>query len=241
ADDNPANSKKATNDDIIYGGLGNDTAHGGSGDDAIGGGEALDGLTPATKSYTQTETSLDPTLAPTGIAETDYAHPYNPGDALRFNPVDTFLKPQQPGLANRTGQFALYNEFDPMRKVLIDPVTYVWSGNAATGKEFFLNFSSAEGPLDTRWDVGGAVQKPTDGDDILFGDNGNDWIVGGTGRDNMYGGWGNDLINEDDLLTSNNNANDQPDGDYRVGQGSYEDRGYGGAGKDVLIANTGGD
>src|SRR5262249_5818893 len=64
---------KATNDDIIFGGLGNDTVHGGSGDDAIGGGEALDGVT--TRSYTQTE---DPTtLVLTGIAETDYAHPYN--------------------------------------------------------------------------------------------------------------------------------------------------------------------
>src|SRR5262249_8792335 len=110
-----------------------------------------------------------------------------------------------------------------------------------TGKEFFLNFSSAEGPLDTRWDVGGAVQKPTDGDDILFGDNGNDWIVGGTGRDNMYGGWGNDLINEDDLPTSNTNPNAQPDGDSRVGRGSYGARGSGGAGRDVLIANPGGD
>src|SRR5262249_39685931 len=87
-DDDPTKSLKPTNDDIIYGGLGSDTAHGGSGDDAIGGGEALDGVT--VKSYTQTETSLDPTLSPTGIAESDYAHPYDPGDALRFNPTDTF-------------------------------------------------------------------------------------------------------------------------------------------------------
>jgi hypothetical protein len=126
-----------------------------------------------------------------------------------------------------------------MRKVRLNSDGSLNKDN--TGKEFFLNFSSAEGPPDTKWDVNGAVQKPTDGDDILFGDNGNDWIVGGTGRDDSFGGWGNDQINEDDNLSTNNELNDQPDGDYRVGQGSYEDRGYGGAGKDVLIANTGGD
>src|SRR5207302_9030869 len=76
----------------------------------------------------------------------------------------------------------------------------------------------------------------SDGNDVIFGDNGNDWIVGGTGRDQMYGGWGNDLLNADDDLTTNGGLNDLPET-----QPSYEDRAYGGAGKDVLIANTGGD
>src|SRR5262249_23181696 len=219
---------KATNDDIVYGGLGNDSAHGGSGDDAISGGEAL------TESYTQTQAAA---LNLPGIARTDYGHPYTPGDALRFNPIDPNSK--HPRIAGRTGEFALYDDFEPMRKILLNSDGTLNKTNA--GKEFFLNFSSAEGPLDTRWDVGGAGQKPTHRGDNLLGDNANDWIVGGTGRDNLYGGWGNDLLNADDLLTTNGGLNDQPDGDYRVGQGSYEDRAYGGAGKDVLIANTGGD
>ena len=56
--------------------------------------------------------------------------------------------------------------------------------------------------------------------------------VGGTGRDTMYGGWGNDLLNADDNLTTDGGLND-------VGTDtnpSYEDRAYGGAGLDVLIA-----
>src|SRR5262249_58078402 len=76
----------------------------------------------------------------------------------------------------------------------------------------------------------------TDGNDVLFGDNGNDWIVGGTGRDHMYGGWGNDLLNADDDLTTAGGLNNVSDT-----HPSYEDRAYGGAGKDVLIGNTGGD
>src|SRR5207248_9667034 len=65
-------------DDIIFGGLGSDTLHGGSGDDAILGGEAL------STAYTQAYTGL----ALTGVARSDYGHPYNPVDSLRYNPLD---------------------------------------------------------------------------------------------------------------------------------------------------------
>ena len=75
-----------------------------------------------------------------------------------------------------------------------------------------------------------------DGADKIFGDLGNDWLVGGTGRDNLYGGWGDDLMNADDDHSTNGDLNDGPDT-----HPTYEDRAYGGAGRDVLIANTGGD
>jgi len=52
----------------------------------------------------------------------------------------------------------------------------------------------------------------------------------------MYGGWGNDLLNADDNLTTAGGLNNVPET-----APTYEDRAYGGAGKDVLIANTGGD
>ena len=66
--------------------------------------------------------------------------------------------------------------------------------------------------------------------------------MGGTGRDHLYGGWGNDLLNADDdhdstATTANPLANNVPDGPAW----SYEDIAYGGAGRDVLLANTGGD
>jgi hypothetical protein len=52
----------------------------------------------------------------------------------------------------------------------------------------------------------------------------------------MYGGWGNDLLNADDDLTTAGGLNNVPET-----APTYEDRAYGGAGKDVLIGNTGGD
>jgi hypothetical protein len=90
-----------------------------------------------------------------------------------------------------------------------------------------LNFDYSEGP----------GTPASDGDDCIFGDLGNDWLVGGTGQDHLYGGWGSDLLNADDWLDTNLGKNDAPDGP----ETSYEDIAYGGAGRDYLIANTGGD
>ena len=58
----------------------------------------------------------------------------------------------------------------------------------------------------------------------------------------MYGGYGNDYINADDYLTTETVGvaaafdNKSPDT-----QPYFEDRAYGGAGRDVIIGNTGGD
>src|SRR6185437_7621647 len=52
----------------------------------------------------------------------------------------------------------------------------------------------------------------------------------------MYGGWGNDYLNADDVLATNGVTNVGTDTNP-----SYEDVAYGGAGRDVMIANTGGD
>ena len=76
-----------------------------------------------------------------------------------------------------------------------------------------------------------------DGEDRMFGDLGNDWLVGGTDRDRLYGGYGNDLLNIDDDHTTNGGLNDIPDGPNYT----FEDLAFGGAGRDVMIANTGGD
>ena len=76
---------------------------------------------------------------------------------------------------------------------------------------------------------------PTDGDDVIFGDLGHDWMVGGTGRDTVWAGWGDDLVNLDDKLTTAGGLT-RPDTNP-----SWEDFTYGGAGRDVMIGNTGGD
>ena len=74
-----------------------------------------------------------------------------------------------------------------------------------------------------------------DGLDRIFGDNGNDWLVGGTYYDWMFGGWGDDLLNADDYLETNDGLNDRVEDDVRFRQG---DLAFGGAGRDVLIANS---
>ena len=71
-----------------------------------------------------------------------------------------------------------------------------------------------------------------DGNDALFGDGGSDWIAGGTGSDHLYGGWGNDLLDVDDDKRTNREANNKVDTD------SFADYAFGGAGRDVMIANT---
>lgn len=86
-----------------------------------------------------------------------------------------------------------------------------------------------------------------DGEDILLGDWGDDWLVGGTGRDHLFGGMGGDIINSDDLAT-NGGLNDEPDNGNLIPshEGAEEvydnsDIGFGGGGRDLLIANTGAD
>ena len=209
-------------DDIIFGGWGNDFLHGGSGDDAISGGEAL-------------AVSYAPIViagVASGRIQIDYDHPNNPGNVLAFNPIDANGKSSN---RTRAGEFYLYDEYDPLRKILFNPdgSASKWTTATPSGFEYFLNFSATEGPAATQDST-----KKSDGDDKIFGDLGNDWLVGGSGRDDMYGGFGNDLLNaDDDLLGSTGSAlNNTPDT-----SASYEDRAFGGAGRDVLIANTGGD
>jgi len=150
-----------------------------------------------------------------------YSAPENSGDELAYGLI-------------KAGEFAAYSEFDPWHKVLVD-TDGVYD---PTGGEFLLNFDAFDTGAPTTGETdpfGNAVQ--TDGNDRIFGDLGNDWLVGGTGTDTMYGGWGDDLLNGDDDHGTHGGANDAPDGPVA----SYEDIAYGGAGRDVLIGNTGGD
>jgi Ca2+-binding RTX toxin-like protein len=121
------------------------------------------------------------------------------------------------GYDPQSTEFAAYDEFNPRTKIA----------------GFLLNFDEAEGVVVTSQTYG---TVRSDGDDKIFGDNSNDWLVGGTGRDDLYGGWGDDLLNADDNQNTTGGTNDAPDT-----HPSYEDRAYGGAGRDVLIGNTGGD
>src|SRR5207247_863872 len=125
---------------------------------------------------------------------------------------------------------------DGKRKILLTATGTL--SKTGSGFNWILNFDETEGPTDTYWIQGQTKYRgvPTDGDDHIFADLGNDWAVGGTGRDVMYGGWGDDLLNADDNLNSGSGVNNVTDTNP-----SYEDLAFGGAGLDVLIANTNGD
>ncbi|MCW2999090.1 MAG: type secretion target repeat protein, partial [Solirubrobacterales bacterium] len=226
-------------DDIIFGGLGSDFLHGGAGDDAISGAEALD------QSYAQ---RYDAKGTLVGTVRVDYTHPFNPGDALHYgadldswqvgigldtglvNPTLALLDSSKP---DEHGEFALYDEYDPRRAIQLG--TDGKATKDGSGGQFFLNFRADDpGAPTVSNEYWGTVQ--TDGNDAIFGDLGNDWLVGGTGQDTLWGGFGDDLLNADDDLGTNGGLNDRPDT-----HPSYEDRAVGGAGRDILIANTGGD
>ena len=119
-----------------------------------------------------------------------------------------------------TGKFAAYDAANPRVKI----------------PNFLLNFDpylvDAAGNFILR---DGQLVPLEDGLDRIFGDNGNDWLVGGTYYDWLFGGWGDDLLNLDDYLDTNNGLNDRIEDDERFRQGDFA---FGGAGRDVLIANS---
>ncbi|HZL93368.1 MAG TPA: hypothetical protein VFB99_06975, partial [Vicinamibacterales bacterium] len=226
-------------DDIMFGGLGSDSLHGGSGDDAISGAEALEhAFVPVYDMDGNAVGVLDLGYDAVGLPAIQ-----NPGDVLAFNPEDE--DGQHPNNRFRAGEFDLYDEYDPRRIILLTPTGELYKESGGVeGVDYFqflLNFDKTEGVFRAGGSTGGphGVDFPAvndDGRDALFGDLANDWLVGGTGRDDLYGGWGNDLLNADDDHSTNGDLNDVPDT-----HPYYEDRAYGGAGRDVLIANTGGD
>ena len=251
-------------DDIIFGGLGDDAIHGGSGDDALSGAEALvEGYAPTYDPTCVGMTCLVRIDFGHPFNPGDVLR-YNPDDvdgwhydrtrrAGEFALYDEY-DPRRAIRFNGDGD-------------TWGCIGFIHGNHLCTGSpdyrdfpyQFFLNNTSDEGP--TVLGCGGFLPNGTctlpntaartDGNDIIFGDLGNDWLVGGTGNDTLWGGFGNDLLQADDNLSAGCLAstpngtctqtgitwlNDTPDT-----HPSYEDRAYGGAGRDVLIGNTGGD
>jgi Ca2+-binding RTX toxin-like protein len=245
--------------DIIFGGWDSDFIHGGDGDDAISGAEALPAYYSAEgfgftdlNTFLQAMQNAPPNNVP-DLADNpfwfDFA-PYNPGDILRYE-GKTIIDGNGQNAKTRQ-EFAWYDEFHPRKKIMFDfdnvEVLETIDDFTRTAIDFILNFDAFEGPLGPTFD--GEDRLPTDGADRIFGDLGNDWLVGGAGRDHMYGGRGDDLINMDDNHDSGarefNAKPKQTPGDSLENTLSdeyqaYADIVYSGAGRDIMILNTGAD
>ena len=149
----------------------------------------------------------------------DFMHGGPGDDAMSGTeaPAEFFNAPHNPGdilsFNPERIEFADYSDEFPRREI----------------PGFILNFdpwTDDTNPGDDNYD-----------EDVMFGDLGNDWLVGGPDNDQMFGGYGNDLLDADDdksTVGGDNTAPDLPNVDS-------QDIAYGGAGRDVLIANTGGD
>ena len=110
--------------DVIFGGLGNDFLHGGVGDDAISGAEAVVG------SYAATYVLSGQNLVRGGVVRSGWDRPFNDGSLLGYDV--------------RSGDFVLYDEYDPKRKI-----TFFDAGGPEPGDdrqlEWMLNFAADEG------------------------------------------------------------------------------------------------
>ena len=113
---------------MIFGGWDDDFLHGGSGDDAISGAEALPDSYVQMYDFACTSTQQTDNCV-VGLVRTDFAHPWNPGDILRFGD-DTNPWLHNGRIAPRMGEFLLYDEYDPRRAILFNADGTVWKSGA---------------------------------------------------------------------------------------------------------------
>ncbi|MGH7763837.1 MAG: hypothetical protein ACREOM_05405, partial [Candidatus Dormibacteraceae bacterium] len=233
---------------VIYGGCGGGVIHGGPCQSALSGAEAP--VLGYANNYNLNGDPLNVAPYATTPFETDWYHPFNPGNPMGYVPQNAILH----GNANRAtlmGKASYFNPEFPRLKVMLnaDGSNCVWAAGQTSDScayNFFLNFDPKDAslPLDTKWYPGtGHPQIPVTGDKAIFGDLGNDYIVGGMGRVRVYGGWGNDTIDLRANMNVDGGLNDMPvpnpDGTY--GTPAWEALAFGGAGQDILIAGTAGD
>ncbi len=126
-------------------GIAGDFLHGGSGDDAIAGGEAI--WNGYTQLYNRTTggAARQRLSAPTGPARS------TPATCSTSAPTPTPGTTNGP-IVNRLGEFALYDEYDPRRTIMLNANGTVNKDNnpGANVLAWFLNLYSDEGPVDER-------------------------------------------------------------------------------------------
>lgn len=241
--------------DIIYGGWGSDSIFGGPGDSAISGAEA------PTVSYTDnfSNTCKFTAAAKTGetctatyvvqlnkkAIESDWYHPFNPGNVLGYT-----TPKKKHGPNPTTGKFKMFTGTNPRRKVMLKTTGALCTPTTTTSctLPWIMDYTPKDikaEPTNSFWSTGTSYgATPWSGTDIIFGDLGDDWIMGGQGRAQVFGGFGNDLIDLRATLTVGGGLNLGPVPNPLTGQfgtPGWEGLVYGGAGQDIMFAGTAGD
>jgi len=218
-------------DDIIYGGDGNDTIFGVSGSDLIFGGFGNDELSGNSGNDRINGDSGDDELF--GNSGDDYLSGGYGGDTLNGNSGDD-------SLYGGSGNDTLYggSGADLLEGGSNNDTLSGGSGNdtldGGSGNDT-LNGNSGNDIINGGF--GADILNGHSGDDTLFGGNGKDKLIGGGGHDKLDGGANNDKIyggSGDDILFGSDGN------DYLTG-GSGEDTLNGGAGNDKLRGGSGAD
>jgi Ca2+-binding RTX toxin-like protein len=159
-------------DDIIYGGLGNDSIHAGSGDDAVSGAEALPAF---------------------------YDHPSNPGNVLGFNPdTGEFADYNENDALSKVEGFLLnFEAVDQLGEkvndgddVLFGDLGNDWLVGGTNSDHLYGGYGNDLLNVDDNLDTnGGANNQP---DPQLFADA--DIAYGGAGRDRLIANTGADRL-----------------------------------------------
>lgn len=207
------NGSNLPDDDIIYGGDGNDTLYGISGDDYLAGGNGNDDMS--------------------GNSGNDILFGNSGNDVLRGNSGNDELSggSGDDTLEGNSGNDVLNG----------DGGTDLLSGGSGDDELFggsgtdTLNGGSGADTLDGG--SGNDVLNGNSGNDILIGDAGSDTLNGHSGDDSLFGGIGKDKLiggGGNDVLSGGEN-ND------RLYGGSGDDELSGGKGNDYLTASSGAD
>ena len=244
-------------DDDIIGGRGHDVIYGGAGNDGVlgddgriftsrnGTAEALYGITPGglDVEISVPGNMLDATLNVTGaLKKTVDLTPFDP--LREVTPGTTLDLPIEADdvIFGGLGDDSLHGGHGDDAISGAEAATSVYGLLANPGNLLQLGLSGSGDfpgfdPFDPLVRIDGFFLNPDDatpdGQDVIFGDTGNDWLFGGTDRDHLYGGFGDDLLDADDDKSTNNGNNNRTDNGS-----TYGDIAFGGAGRDILIANN---
>jgi serralysin len=227
-------------DDMLYGGDGDDTLFGVSGDDYLSGGggnDALNGNSGADELYGD-----DGNDVLTGNSGNDYLYGGSGDDELNGSSGDDILRGDsgEDLLNGNSGDDVLFGggDADVLNGNSGEDVLYGGNGNdslsGGSGVDYLYGQSGADNLS------GGS------GSDFLYGGNGNDELNGNSGNDYLSGDSGSDILNGhsgNDILIGANGQDELNGGSGNdvLDGGNHNDRLKGGSGEDQLFGGAGND